>query len=989
MLKTGKKIQEGLCLILTILFITGIAQATDVIEDFQNINANTNIAPTAQASSNGLVTIPGLTYTWGGYNNAASGSTNVQIRARVSGYMTGDGVIQFRSASHAGGSYILSRFARSVNLTELSCTRSRGSSKVRFLVRDATAPNNWYASRDMDPGSYIPNNLAWFEVLSGSTELNTNVFVPLTFEVIPVMWPGLTIDAGGLYIDTANGTTGEYDLIQFLGTVTNQPPVVDAGPDLQTPLSTGASVLINATVTDDNLPDPALLTINWSVLTGPPDSNVIFSDNTAEDPTVTFDTVGDYTLQLLADDSQLQSSDTLLVKVTPFPVEEVQLIPIDDTYVEDNKPQYNYGSDTKLRLNSSQSRRCYLKFDPGPIRGNIFSAILKLYSHNLSDQITAYALTYGPNGEWFEGTGTQAAPDTNTPNILRSSNDDLIWGRLLDSISPLADNTWYEFDVKDLVIESDDKINLALKGSGPQTNWGLESEESGHDPTLIIQYYTTQAYSEYPTDGSTELHPEVVLSWLPGQGAAENYLYLGTDANSLALVDIITVTDPNLYLSHDPNGTGRLILNQEYFWRIDADNNSIGELWSFTINSYDPDKPRLVNPIDMSFDVPIPAELTWQDGFKAENHNIYFSDNQTDVMNLDPAIRLSDVNSPITFDALTPGTTYYWRAEATAAADGPWPGEQIWSFTTASCVTIDNFEDANVWPGDGAITSADVNIVEDSAVSMRIVYDNNSPAVSQTSLDFNPAGDFSALSNYRLIHIRFKGRSQNVPNHAMYIKLSDGINTDTVFHDDPNALVVDIWQPWDNWYIDLNEFTTVDLNSVTTMTLGFLNISGYQEPGGIINIDDVRICESICIPKFVMGDFIDENCTGDINDLFLLALDFLATEDTVDAEPLTDANLEAWFTFDGASPNDPNILIDSVNNYQLTGANTLNLGEPGKIGYSVAFPADGYLTLQNPGVVFAPVSNELTISIWIKGNDIQPGEDGKFPLSSISPSRVR
>ncbi len=87
---------------------------------------------------------------------------------------------------------------------------------------------------------------------------------------------------------------------------TNQPPVVDAGAD------TGGFVAIpialNGDVSDDGIALP--LTVAWSPVTG-----ATFTNPSDPDTTVTFSAPGQYTLTLVADDTQFNVNDTVEVTV--------------------------------------------------------------------------------------------------------------------------------------------------------------------------------------------------------------------------------------------------------------------------------------------------------------------------------------------------------------------------------------------------------------------------------------------------------------------------------------------------------------------------------------------------------------------------------------------------------------------------------------------------------------------------------------------------
>jgi hypothetical protein len=88
--------------------------------------------------------------------------------------------------------------------------------------------------------------------------------------------------------------------------------VVDAGLDATVRLPTD-TVSLDGTVNDDGLPAGAGVSTAWSVQSGP--AGASFADANAVDTTITFASDGTYVLELTADDTALQSSDTVTVVV--------------------------------------------------------------------------------------------------------------------------------------------------------------------------------------------------------------------------------------------------------------------------------------------------------------------------------------------------------------------------------------------------------------------------------------------------------------------------------------------------------------------------------------------------------------------------------------------------------------------------------------------------------------------------------------------------
>jgi hypothetical protein len=99
---------------------------------------------------------------------------------------------------------------------------------------------------------------------------------------------------------------------------TNQAPTVSAGPDLN--VATGATVSLAGSASDDGLPQPAALTMTWSVVSGP--GAVSFANNNLASTSATFSAAGNYVLRLTAFDGALSASDDVNVTVassTPPP----------------------------------------------------------------------------------------------------------------------------------------------------------------------------------------------------------------------------------------------------------------------------------------------------------------------------------------------------------------------------------------------------------------------------------------------------------------------------------------------------------------------------------------------------------------------------------------------------------------------------------------------------------------------------------------------
>jgi hypothetical protein len=128
--------------------------------------------------------------------------------------------------------------------------------------------------------------------------------------------PTFVPNAAGLYVVQLIVNDGFVDSQPATMTVTanstNQPPVVNAGPNQTVSLPTNF-VTLNGSATDDGLPNGTLL-IQWSQVSGP--GSATFSSANQPVTQATLPVVGTYVLQLSANDTQYTSTSTATVILT-------------------------------------------------------------------------------------------------------------------------------------------------------------------------------------------------------------------------------------------------------------------------------------------------------------------------------------------------------------------------------------------------------------------------------------------------------------------------------------------------------------------------------------------------------------------------------------------------------------------------------------------------------------------------------------------------
>jgi len=167
-------------------------------------------------------------------------------------------------------------------------------------------------------------------------------------------------------------------------------------------------------------------------------------------------------------------------------------------------------------------------------------------------------------------------------------------------------------------------------------------------------------------------------------------------------------------------------------------------------------KAALPAPADLEKDVPRETVLSWMPGDRADTHNVYFGTNFDDVneasvTNWQKALVMQN-HAETTYDPtglLEFNTTYYWRIdEVNAPPDSGVTKGDVWSFTTADFVVVDDFEsytdnDADgeaIWQSwidgfgvdeNGAQAGyvlppyAEQGIIHGGAQSMPLLYDND------------------------------------------------------------------------------------------------------------------------------------------------------------------------------------------------------------------------------------------------------------------------
>ena len=516
-----------------------------------------------------------------------------------------------------------------------------------------------------------------------------------------------------------------------------------------------------------------------------------------------------------------------------------------------------------------------------------------------------------------------------------------------------------------------------------------------------------------PEDGAGYVPQNVGLNWVPGSYAAEHDVYLGTSWSDVNDADRFDVTgiyrgvlDTNSYVIPEIP----LELGQTYYWRVDEVNEDYvpgpipvppdhrwrGPIWRFRIEG------PAANPIpaDTAEGQSIYTILKWEPGTDSEEHDVYFGTDFDEVNEAD----VSDANvfkvtqGPNSYN---PGTlelsqTYYWRIDELRNSGADVIKGYIWSFTTAPHYVIDDMESYvtyvneiyDTWePTATAVIGVkigDANYIhgdEEDGQSMEYRFRNQySPYYAQTTRTFSPVQDWTA-AGFKVLTLYFRASMDNDASdiQPMYVVVTDGVHTGTVECDDPNDMIRG-WVGWQEWNIELQEFTDagVDLTNVTE--LGIKIGDGSPTAEGYVYFDDIRLYPTRCVVSEAAGSFTDD-CDVDGYDLAVLQRDWLLNGiGNVTASPPSSTGLFGHWTMDDnaatsdvldISGNDNHgVLYDSMTgpnpseglteNHSVAGVNDLALDFDGEDDF-VELPA------------MNSSSNTITLAAWVKRNPLAPG----------------
>ncbi len=447
-----------------------------------------------------------------------------------------------------------------------------------------------------------------------------------------------------------------------------------------------------------------------------------------------------------------------------------------------------------------------------------------------------------------------------------AASHDVYFGENFNNVNDGAEGTFYGNQVTTFFVVGFPGFPYP-DGLVPGTTYSWRVDEIEADGTTIhkgevwsFMVPPKTAYYPDPADGAESIDPNVELSWTAGFGAKLHYAYFGDNFDD---VNSATGGLPQGTTTHTP---GTLKFAKTYYWRVDefdAIETYKGEVWSFTtqggVGSPDPSNGAV--------DVQHTPVLTWSPGFYAASHQVYFGTDKEVVRNADTGSPEYKGTGDLGSESYEPekllwDITYYWRIDEVnnTNPDSPWTGN-VWSFTTANFIVVDDFESYNdlepddpesnrifnAWldgygiPTNGSLVGYDTppfaeqTIVHGGNQSMPLYYDN-SVGYSEATLTLTYPRDWTE-NGVSTLTIWFTGDSANAAE-TLYVALNGSA---VVNHDNPNAAQITTWT---EWTIDLQAFADqgVNLANVNTIALGLGNKNNPQAGGsGTMYFDDIRL----------------------------------------------------------------------------------------------------------------------------------------------------
>ncbi|MBW7991629.1 MAG: hypothetical protein FVQ84_16670 [Planctomycetes bacterium] len=403
-------------------------------------------------------------------------------------------------------------------------------------------------------------------------------------------------------------------------------------------------------------------------------------------------------------------------------------------------------------------------------------------------------------------------------------------------------------DLGNLVLtRTDPQINFAWGDAGPDDTVGTDNFSARWTGEVEAAFTETYTFYTNSDDG--------VRLWIDGQQIVNNWTDHGTTENK-GEIDLVAGSTYSLVMEFYENGGGAVA---ELRWSSPRTPKDLIPQAALSL----PIKANQANPSNNAVDVSQTATLSWGAGEAAASHDVYFGTDGEAVKNAETSSPEYKGSRQLGSESYDPGklewdTTYYWRVDEIEDGGAIQTGN-VWSFTTANFLIVDNMESYNDInegePGSNRIfltwldgfdnpaingstvghldpPFAEQTIVHSGNQSMPFAYDNG-VGKSEATLTLTSTRDWTE-NGVDTLAIWYIGDATNAAE-TMYVVLN---GTSGVDNPDANAAQAG---DWTEWRVSLSEFN-VNLANVNTVTLGFGNRTNPVAGGvGSVFFDDIRL----------------------------------------------------------------------------------------------------------------------------------------------------
>jgi hypothetical protein len=408
------------------------------------------------------------------------------------------------------------------------------------------------------------------------------------------------------------------------------------------------------------------------------------------------------------------------------------------------------------------------------------------------------------------------------------------------------------------------------------------------------------------------------------------------------------------------------------------------------------------SPYDGQPDAPYDSNLMWRPGDYADLHDVYFGTNWDEVNDANATIHPNvdyaqlDVNTH-GLDVLDLGEWYYWRVDEINDSNNDFWRGNVWRFRAAEYIIIDDMEPytqtkdypigylsgATAWGWDSAYqngtgaflypscaTCQYAKIYHGGDQSMYYMYDLTDDYgcgyyYAEISNHFDMEPNDWTTAGVKMLTLWFRGDPCNA-NPAggqaveqMYVGLQDDDSTyaEVRYGDGDNEDINDVAiAEWQEWNIPLNEFTTVDLERVDKLCIGFGERYSLETGGwGYVYFDDIRLYQPTCVAsKLQPDDDLNDDCIVDFGDVRVMAGEWLMSDANLgEVTNPSDANLVGWWKFDEGS---------------------------GGIAYdSSGYDNNGVIETIETNVEWVPGRNDVNYALDFDGGWVGVADDGNTP----------